>query len=252
MTRKRSSMMDELWDDLGYGRNHTSKLAGTSSSYSSYGGGTYHGGGGYRRCYRDHPPLKLPDTELVIYGGSCLDHEVKDADVYIGFDGGMKFTKRSLPWHSGTEFLFKITDMQAPTDAEEFQKLVEWTREQIEAGAKVHCGCIGGHGRTGTFLAALVSTYGEKDAISYVREHYCKKAVESQVQIDFLAKHYGIKPVKGSKSYGSYPSSSKSSSKSTKGSKKTLTAVPARAAPPPKTYSPIVGMGSIWGQEARN
>lgn len=49
--------------------------------------------------------------------------------------------------------------------------------------------CEGGHGRTGTALAA---TYIElcgvsaKDAIKYVRKVYCKKAVESEEQEDYL------------------------------------------------------------------
>ena len=61
---------------------------------------------------------------------------------------------------------------------------------------RLHCGCIGGHGRTGTFLAALVTEMsGEKDSISYVRDNYCHRAVESTCQIDFLAEHFGITKV---------------------------------------------------------
>jgi protein-tyrosine phosphatase len=59
--------------------------------------------------------------------------------------------------------------MSVPDKPDEFKKLVAWTRKQLEAGLKVHCGCMGGHGRTGTFLAALSSDFGEKDAISHVR-----------------------------------------------------------------------------------
>ena len=152
------------------------------------------------RCYKSHPPLKLPGTDLVIYGGSCSSPVVHDADIYIGFDSGMTFTERQFPWTPGHEILFRITDMDAPKDAGLFRKLVFWTRDQLEIGMKVHCGCIGGHGRTGTFLAALVSTFGEKDAISYVRQNYCHKAVESTTQIKFLAKHFEVIEAKGSKS----------------------------------------------------
>lgn len=228
MARKRSSAMDDLWDDLGMSEKGTRSYKG--SSYSSYGSG-------YKRCYESHPPLPLPGTDLVIYGGSCSNPVVTDADVYIGFDYSMKMTQRSWPWKKGTEFLFKITDMQAPDNADEFKKLVAWAKKQLEAGLKVHCGCIGGHGRTGTFLAALVSEFGEKDAINYVRQNYCQKAVESTVQVDFLKKHFGITPAKGAKSYGA--------SKSTK--KQVLSVVPEKPKPKTKVYSPIVGMGSIWG-----
>ena len=159
-----------------------------------------HGHGSGERCYHKHPALKLPGTELVIYGGSCSSPAVHDADVYIGFDHGMKFTARHWPWRKGDELLFEITDMSAPKNVADFRALVTWTKIQLEAGRKVHAGCIGGHGRTGTFFAALVSEFGEKDAIAYVRKHYCDKAVESGAQIAFLKEHFDVTPVKASKS----------------------------------------------------
>ena len=133
------------------------------------GGSLYNFSHSAPSCYESHPPLKLPGTELVIYGGSCLHPKVKDADVYIGFDVGMRRTDRQYPWVAGDEVKFEITDMSIPKDPAGFDKLIDWTKAQMEAGRKVHCGCIGGHGRTGMFLAALCSKFGEKDAISYVR-----------------------------------------------------------------------------------
>lgn len=189
------------------------------------------------RCYNTHPPMPLPGSDKVIFGGSCITPAVTDADVYIGFDMGMRYTARSWPWKQGTEFLFKITDMHAPDSPEEFQKLVDWTLKQIDAGKKVHCGCIGGHGRTGTFLAAIVATLGEKDAITYVRKHYCTKAVESTSQIEFLAKHYGITKVAGSKAWGG-SSKSASTAKATSGLGKTPKQM--------KSFAPMRDAGSIW------
>ncbi len=197
-------------------------------------GGTLHKFGGGERCYHSHPALTLPGTKLKIYGGSCLDPAVKDADVYIGFDSGMKMTRRHWPWEDGTEILFKITDMAAPEDPVAFRKLVEWVRGELVAGRKIHCGCIGGHGRTGTFLAALVSTYGEKDAIGYVRKNYCKKAVESTSQTKFLVQHYGVSEATGTKS-GGHGSSQGGKAHGHKPGRETVT--------------PIKGNGCIW--EAR-
>lgn len=156
----------------------------------------------HKSCYESHPPLKIPGTDLVIYGGSCLHPVVTDADVYIGFDFGMRFTGRNWPWKTGEEFLFEIQDMSVPKHPEEFKKLVEWTAQQLRDGKKVHAGCIGGHGRTGLFLSALVNVMsGEKDAISYVRKAYCERAVETKSQIDFLETHFGVLPVGGSKTH---------------------------------------------------
>ena len=65
---------------------------------------------------------------------------------------------------------------------------------------RVHVGCIGGHGRTGLVLSALVAQMtGMPDPISYVRKHYCTKAVESTEQVTFLTKHFGAAKVEPSK-----------------------------------------------------
>lgn len=150
------------------------------------------------RCYETHPALDVAGFK--IYGGSCSNPVVKDADIYVGFDYGHRKDPRAYPWNEGESFQFPITDMHAPDDPVEFRKLIDWIAVQLTAGKKIHLGCIGGHGRTGTVLAALVSVMaGEKDAITYVRDHYCKKAVESQAQIRFLATHYGVTEVTASK-----------------------------------------------------
>ena len=98
----------------------------------------------YHSCYLTHPPLTIPGTDKVIYGGSCSSPVVKDADVYIGFDWGMRFGKKAFPWNGGSEFLFEIKDMNVPDDPAEFKKMVTWTLQQLDEGKKVHCGCIGG------------------------------------------------------------------------------------------------------------
>lgn len=173
------------------------------------------------RCYTSHPPLPLVvggDT-WSIYGGSCSTPVVLDADIYIGFDY-MKPKHPRFPWNPVSdsavlEIAFPITDMNAPSNPDEFKKMITWVCNQVRDGKKIHAGCIGGHGRTGTFLAAVVAEImGEKDAITYVRENYCKKAVESAQQIAFLGTHYGITPIKGSKSdlFGGYGSTSSASS----------------------------------------
>jgi protein-tyrosine phosphatase len=156
----------------------------------------------YGRCYESHKPLALGDG-LVVHGGSCITPCITDADIYIGFDYSMYRNPKSFPWHEQkvTDIYFPIRDMKAPDDPKEFKAMVHWVAGQIKAGKKVHAGCIGGHGRTGTFLAALVKVMmGEQDAITYVRTHYCKKAVESSVQVNFLNKFFGIDKAEATKS----------------------------------------------------
>ena len=49
-------------------------------------------------------------------------------------------------------------------------------------------GCLGGHGRTGTALAACWSTwFVAEEAVSRVRATYGEKAVETNEQMDFVA-----------------------------------------------------------------
>jgi hypothetical protein len=154
----------------------------------------------YKRCYESHPPL--PIGEFLIYGGSCITPAVKDAEIYVGFDRAMSHSVKSYPWNEGQSILFPITDCDAPSDVEQTKKLIEWLALNLSSNKKIHLGCIGGHGRTGTILAALVNVMtGEKAATDYVRQHYCKKVVESSIQIDWLFKHFGITKAEPSKAH---------------------------------------------------
>ena len=174
-------MTDSLFNDMpsggGYGSTYKSKA----------------------RCHTKHKPIKLGNGEIV--GGACGSPR-EGYDIYIGFDYGMKMTHQSFPWDQKDdpviEFQYRITDMCAPKSPKEFKKMIEWVSDQLDDGKKVHVGCIGGHGRTGLFLAALVSLYEDltDDPIAYVRKEHCKKAVESQSQLKFLKKHFGVK-IKG-------------------------------------------------------
>ncbi len=223
---------EDEWDRYTNGKgSHSNAVVpyrGTLGSFFEHKGSK---GGSWERCYKSHPALKLPGTDLVIYGGSCADPAVA-ADVYIGFDNSMRFTERNWPWKKGAEVLFVVPDMGVPKKPDEYQKLVSWTRKQLEVGLKVHCGCIGGHGRTGMFLAALVSTFGEKDAINYVRQHYCKKAVESASQVSFLSEHFSVKKAAGYKSHSSGTVSSGKAGK--RGGAQRI--------------HPLRDRGSIWGE----
>lgn len=172
----------------GHGRPH---------HYSSH----YHTVGSHvPRCYENHKPMMVPSIERLIWGGSCSSPIINDADIYIGLDGHMRNTPRRWPWTPGHEVHFPIPDMGIPKDQEAFHKLVGWLSQRLRKGDKIHIGCIGGHGRTGMLLAALVATVGQTpDAITYVRQHYCPKAVESREQIDFLEARFGVTPVKPTK-----------------------------------------------------
>jgi hypothetical protein len=160
------------------------------------------------RCYESHKPLKLGSG--LLYGGSASSPVPKDADVYVSLQSGSASGRSADPWEEAggpVEVFFWISDMRAPNDPKRFKKMITWLCTQLHAGLKVHVGCIGGHGRTGTVFTAIIAEMtGEKDAIQYVRKYYCKRAVESREQIAFLMKHYGVSEAiatKGEASSGS-------------------------------------------------
>lgn len=143
-------------------------------------------------CHTTHPPFLI--ERGVVYGGSCLvvPPGVRKADILIGFDIGMALTERRFPWAAGQEIYLPIENNGVPTSPRDFQALVLWTLMRLAKGARVYAGCIGGHGRTGMFLAALTAKAALSDTpIAHVRATYCKRAVESAEQIAFLRRHFG-------------------------------------------------------------
>lgn len=152
------------------------------------------------KCYLTHPVLKSGGGKLV--GGACGSPIVTDADVYVGFDYSMWHHPDSYPWSENKVVCIHmpVTDYMAPKDPKLFIAMVEWVVGRLAEGKTVHMGCMAGHGRTGVGLAAVVSVAdGNKDAIRWVRENYCDRAVESHDQVDFLSEHFGIKKAPVSK-----------------------------------------------------
>lgn len=69
----------------------------------------------------------------------------------------------------------------------------------VATGTNILIHCVGGHGRTGTMLVAMLCTMTDKpwgkrkvDPIKWIRTNYCKKAVETTKQIDWLKDRYDI------------------------------------------------------------
>lgn len=147
------------------------------------------------RCYMEHQPLSLGGDRFIL-GGCCIDHDHLEADVYVGLDDAMIGDPSLYPWSDKEGVLFHIPDMKTPDNFEEFDNMINWIQDQINDGKTVHVGCLGGHGRTGMVLSALVyKMLGIEDAITYVRENYCEEVVETSAQAKWLNTHYGIKMV---------------------------------------------------------
>jgi hypothetical protein len=175
----------------------------------------------YVPCYEKHAPLHLGGG--VFAGGSCVK-PLKGFDIYVGLDYGMKRAE-VYPWskvnsQGPIEVYFPITDMSVPSDISNFKEMITWLQQQLVLGKRVHVGCLGGHGRTGMVLAALVrQVTDDLKAAEWVRKEYCKHAIESVAQVNFLHTHFGIEKVAATKQGGSYSSFNSTKGFSSAGSK---------------------------------
>lgn len=70
-------------------------------------------------------------------------------------------------------------------------------------------GCMGGHGRTGTFLSIMAWLMGlpqkeQKKPVQYIRDIYCKECVESKVQFEQIKDMTGVDETSLYVSYSTY------------------------------------------------
>lgn len=158
-----------------------------------------------RGCTAYHPPLPLKVDGLAteIYGSSCINPNIDDADIYVSFDTMAKHFDWEQPWEESNRvhIRYMIRDGSVPDNQKQFDACLDYVIEALADGKKIHAGCIGGHGRTGLFLAAVAQkTMGSIlaqegiSAIDYVRDTYCNNAVETFKQVLYLYGVYDIDP----------------------------------------------------------
>ena len=58
--------------------------------------------------------------------------------------------------------------------------------DYLIGGHTLYVGCMGGMGRTGLFMAALVKLWGINHPVEYVREMYYSHAVETEEQYNYV------------------------------------------------------------------
>jgi rhodanese/phosphatase family protein len=89
-----------------------------------------------------------------------------------------------VPWESKW---LRWPDFRLPADHEATALALReaWTRADHE---RVEVACTGGHGRTGTALACIAILDGvpADEAVTYVRAHYAKRAVETPWQSRYV------------------------------------------------------------------
>jgi hypothetical protein len=80
-------------------------------------------------------------------------------------------------------------DMKAPPmNGQTFERIAAILAMR-DAGKTIEVACFGGHGRTGTLvaiLAALIEGWDADDAVHLLRKRYCRRAVETAEQEQFV------------------------------------------------------------------
>lgn len=92
-------------------------------------------------------------------------------------------------WRSGFrgEILYYPIDDYGVLSDEVLRALISKILHRLESGKKIGIFCFGGHGRTGYVASIVLGKLGYEDPIGFLREHYCKKAIESNEQIQHIA-----------------------------------------------------------------
>ncbi len=143
------------------------------------------GRGGYYRynsCRHNMTEVRLPDAlGTVVHCSASTDVRGRanrpDYAVYLHAGWTASSIATFIPWEDyGTPFVAW----------EQVRGVVMDFYARAVRGERVEVGCMGGHGRTGTFLAAVVMLADPNmtptGAVAWVRKHYCAKAVEDRSQ----------------------------------------------------------------------
>jgi hypothetical protein len=143
-------------------------------------------------CHHDLDEVTLP-SGLTLYASAWSAVAWKrdyTPDVGVYFDSS---------WMPTDCFSYMIgwQDYGLPTvPAQDVVRLARAVLNHAEWGEVVEVGCLGAHGRTGTFLAICTildsPSYGYKRAIAHVRDNHCKKAVETQSQETYVKRISGM------------------------------------------------------------
>lgn len=124
--------------------------------------------------------------EFTIYAGGTRDLRAGDL---TGYDLVIPLTGGSLPLARRERTVVWSYELQDYGGVpEDWANFLQDVIAELHKGSKIIAFCMGSHGRTGTFLASLVSLLESEaetpDPITAVRERHCYKAVETLAQAE--------------------------------------------------------------------
>lgn len=147
--------------------------------------------GGPGMEHQDHRGQIVEVGGLKVYlGGAGYEPfmDLSGYDVVVPF---LETGHRTLPRvlesaKAETIVLYPIPDFDGvPKD---WRKFLDEMITELRLGKKLIAFCMGGHGRTGTFLASLIAILEPEveDPIAAARTRYCDRAVETEEQTDAI------------------------------------------------------------------
>lgn len=160
----------------------------------------------YTECHSGTVRIFSSRKGINLYGGGT-SHGVSSENIDIIFDLADGFKSTSTQWNLPSGWKAKLADPPVvidmhvrdgdpPTyraDANFWKQLWQDLVGEVtkrNRNINVLVACQGGHGRTGTVLSCLIMAAGvtaaKDDPITWLRDRYCKRAVESQDQIDYI------------------------------------------------------------------
>ncbi|UOX38438.1 hypothetical protein VpasPP24_98 [Vibrio phage Vpas_PP24] len=137
--------------------------------------------------------IQLPNRVIRVYGGSySYAHLIKDATYKV---------KLETRIDNDANFTIDIPDFGVPDDL----SIKNLARNIMVSDKSVYyVGCLGGFGRTGTIIAALLIIFCRYDtvtAVNFVRRAIHQNCVESLAQTKFLCKLHQDRKGKALDSY---------------------------------------------------
>lgn len=167
-------------------------------------------GDNYWDCHKGNVPIFEKDGVTILGGGYSRDAKPRDVDIVIDLADNVPsswsnfipngWKSKSLAW-GPTVLYLTIKDFNAPTRITKEFWVALWEDLKAQAPCKVLVLCQGGHGRTGLvvtclMMAAEFEVGKDINPLRWLREHYCKKAVESQIQLEYVGEMWDIAYVK--------------------------------------------------------
>lgn len=179
---KTKQILTGWWDKFSYGAGGTAPAAKATLPAAT----------SFQKCRHYGITLELPDGTPIQVSSHFTRKTAEEKATAPDFGVYL-----ASSWHSSATCLalsINWPDFSTPAiPMEQVKEAAEVMIEMAKLGKKVETGCIGGHGRTGTFLALLVmmtSDLDPEDAMQWVWDHYCKEAIEGAEQEWYIEAFY--------------------------------------------------------------